>query len=183
MTTGSRWSTCHLLLRVLQSCSPHTTPHSPPPHPPPTHTHLAGLGDLHVHRRHHLLERALHLGRALDGKRVQELGGDGCERLLRPGQVPVDGAAVDEARELWEHEGGRVCWLLGRRACQAGVRAAAAAPTRWELQPRLAQALTCCAQRANFLPTGEKHSTLQRNGRTTRQRTQQHEQRRGRIID
>lgn len=104
-------------------------PATPHPHPAPVPAtlppaHLAGLGDLHVHRRHHLLEGALHLGGALNGIRVQELGGDGGQRLLWPGQVPIDGAAVDEARELQGREAARSslpCYLSARSTYRKGA--------------------------------------------------------------
>lgn len=43
----------------------------------------------------------------LHGEAVQKLGGHRRQRLLRPWQVPVDGAARDEARELHRHTGGQ----------------------------------------------------------------------------
>lgn len=41
-----------------------------------------------------------HLVSASHLERIDKLGGDGGERLLRPGEEPVDGGAVDEPREL-----------------------------------------------------------------------------------
>mmetsp|Transcript_6834 Transcript_6834/g.15119 ORF Transcript_6834/g.15119 Transcript_6834/m.15119 type:complete len:469 (+) Transcript_6834:4202-5608(+) len=61
---------------------------------------LAGRRHKHVHVAHHELERVLSLSAASHGELINELARHAGERLFRPGQEPVDRAAVDEAREL-----------------------------------------------------------------------------------
>lgn len=96
-----------------------TQGHPCPPRPPSPH--LARGGDLAVHAGHHVFEGGLDLRGALQREVVQQLGGDGGEGLLWPGQVPVDGGARDEARELQCFGGAGGGEGAGKWECVCGV--------------------------------------------------------------
>ena len=68
--------------------------------PEPLEVLGAGLGDADVHAAHHALQRPLDLVVAGHREVADELAGHGHERVLGPRHEPVDGAAVDEPREL-----------------------------------------------------------------------------------